>query len=72
MAEAAKGVGRPKVGGGFSLVDGEGRGVTEGDFRGKYALVSWDLCAFFYSILFYLRRRELVGWLWDANLLFVM
>jgi protein SCO1/2 len=40
VAEAAKGVGRPKVGGPFSLVDQEGRVFTDEDMKGKYALVS--------------------------------
>jgi protein SCO1/2 len=40
VAEAAKGVGRPKVGGPFTLIDQEGRGFTEEGLRGKYALVS--------------------------------
>ena len=40
VAEAAKGVGRPKVGGPFSLVDQDARTFTDADLRGKYALVS--------------------------------
>jgi protein SCO1/2 len=40
VAEAAKGVGRPKVGGPFSLVNQDGQTFTEGDIKGKYALVS--------------------------------
>ena len=40
VAEAAKGVGRPKVGGPFSLVDQNGKTFTDGDMKGKYALVS--------------------------------
>lgn len=39
VAEAAKGVGRPKVGGHFELVDQEGRPFTEENLKGKYALV---------------------------------
>jgi len=39
VAEAAKGVGRPKVGGQFELVDQEGTRFTEGNMKGKYALV---------------------------------
>jgi len=40
IAEAAKGIGRPKVGGQFELVDQDGRTFTDRDMRGKYALVS--------------------------------
>ncbi|MCJ1367402.1 Cu-binding protein [Acarospora aff. strigata] len=39
VAEAAKGMGRPKVGGQFELVDHEGRTFTDKDMKGKYALV---------------------------------
>lgn len=39
VAEAAKGVGRPKVGGPFELVDHEGRVFTDGDLKGRYSLV---------------------------------
>lgn len=40
IAEAAKGIGRPKVGGQFELLDQDGRTFTDRDMRGKYALVS--------------------------------
>ena len=40
VAEAAKGVGRPKVGGKFELVDQEGKRFTDEDMRGGYSLVS--------------------------------
>ncbi|KAI9819268.1 MAG: Cu-binding protein [Pycnora praestabilis] len=39
VAEAAKGVGRPKVGGKFELVNQDGRVFTDEDMKGKYALV---------------------------------
>ncbi|KFY05076.1 hypothetical protein O988_00278 [Pseudogymnoascus sp. VKM F-3808] len=39
IAEAAKGVGRPKVGGPFTLVDHDGKPYTEENLRGKYSLV---------------------------------
>ncbi|MCJ1304455.1 Cu-binding protein [Hypocenomyce scalaris] len=39
VAEAAKGMGRPKVGGKFELVDQEGRVFTEDGMRGKFSLV---------------------------------
>jgi len=39
IAEAAKGVGRPKVGGEFSLLDHKGRPFTDADLKGRYSLV---------------------------------
>lgn len=39
IAEQTKGVGRPKVGGEFSLVDQNGNKFTDEDMKGKYALV---------------------------------
>ena len=43
IAEASKGVGKPKVGGEFELVDQEGRSFTDGDMKGGYSLVSkWN------------------------------
>ena len=39
VAEAAKGVGRPKVGGPFSLLDQHGKEFTDGDMKGRYSLV---------------------------------
>ncbi|KAK4232278.1 SCO1/SenC-domain-containing protein [Podospora fimiseda] len=39
IAESAKGVGRPKVGGPFQLMDQEGRTVTDEDLKGRYSLV---------------------------------
>lgn len=40
VAEATKGVGRPKVGGPFQLVDQTGKPFTDQDMKGKYSLVS--------------------------------
>lgn len=40
VAEAAKGVGRPKVGGKFELMDQEGKKFTDEDMKGGYSLVS--------------------------------
>ncbi len=40
IAEANKGVGRPKVGGAFDLVDQHGNRVTDQDLKGRYSLVS--------------------------------
>lgn len=39
VAEAAKGVGRPKVGGKFALLDQEGKTFTDEDMKGGYSLV---------------------------------
>ncbi|RDL36105.1 Thioredoxin-like protein [Venustampulla echinocandica] len=39
VAEASKGVGRPKVGGPFELVDQHGKPFTDADMKGKYSLV---------------------------------
>ncbi|KAI4204191.1 MAG: hypothetical protein LQ350_001382 [Teloschistes chrysophthalmus] len=39
IAEQSKGVGKPKVGGKFELIDQEGRGWTEGNLRGGFTLV---------------------------------
>ncbi|RYP07136.1 hypothetical protein DL764_002683 [Monosporascus ibericus] len=39
VAEATKGVGRPKVGGAFELIDHEGRPFSSEDLKGKYSLV---------------------------------
>jgi len=40
VAEATKGIGRPKVGGHFELVDTEGKPFTHENLKGRYALVS--------------------------------
>lgn len=40
VAEAAKGVGKPKIGGKFELMDQEGRKFTDEDMKGGYSLVS--------------------------------
>ncbi|KAK3901180.1 SCO1/SenC-domain-containing protein [Staphylotrichum tortipilum] len=39
IAESSKGVGRPKVGGPFELVDQDGKTVTDKDLKGRYSLV---------------------------------
>ncbi|KAK3354910.1 SCO1/SenC-domain-containing protein [Neurospora tetraspora] len=39
IADAAKGVGRPKVGGPFELIDHNGNPMTEKDLKGRYSLV---------------------------------
>lgn len=39
IAEATKGVGRPKVGGPFELVDHNGKPFTSEMMKGRYALV---------------------------------
>jgi protein SCO1/2 len=43
IAEAAKGVGRPKVGGTFELVDQNGKPFTSEMMKGKYSLVRFKL-----------------------------
>ncbi len=40
VVEASKGVGRPKVGGVFDLVDHDGKKFTDEDMKGGYSLVS--------------------------------
>ena len=40
IAEQTKGMGRPKVGGPFKLLDHNGNNYTSEDLKGKYALVS--------------------------------
>ena len=39
VAKATKGVGRPKVGGDFHLMDQNGRSFSSEDMKGKYSLV---------------------------------
>lgn len=39
IAEATKGIGKPKVGGPFQLLDHQGRPFTSEDLKGKYSLV---------------------------------
>lgn len=41
IAEATKGIGKPKVGGSFNLVDQDGRPFADEKLKGKYALVCW-------------------------------
>lgn len=43
VAEAAKGLGRPKVGGMFELLDHEGRAFTDQDMKGGFSLVSFKV-----------------------------
>ena len=47
IAEQAKGVGRPKVGGPFELIDQEGKTFTDGDMKGGFSIVS----LFFFELL---------------------
>lgn len=39
IREASKGVGKPKVGGPFELIDQHGKSFTSEDMKGKFALV---------------------------------
>ena len=41
VAEASKGVGRPKVEGPFELIDVDGKPFSEQDLKGKYSLVGY-------------------------------
>jgi len=41
IAEQTKGIGKPKVGGPFKLVDHNGKEFTDKDMRDKYGLVSF-------------------------------
>lgn len=45
IADATKGVGRPKVGGPFELMDQNGKRFTSEDMKGRYALVCLPYCA---------------------------
>jgi protein SCO1/2 len=40
ITEASKGIGKPKVGGEFTLTDHDGKPFTSEMMKGKYALVS--------------------------------
>lgn len=53
VAEASKGVGRPKVGGKFELRDHEGKVFTDQDMKGRFTLVCW------HSVLLARERKEL-------------
>lgn len=44
VAEAAKGVGKPKIGGKFALVDQEGNSFTDADMKGGHTLVRISIC----------------------------
>lgn len=42
LAEASKGMGKPKVGGPFELVDQDGKPFSSEKMKGKYSLVCYD------------------------------
>jgi protein SCO1/2 len=42
IAEASKGMGRPKVGGTFELIDQNGKPFTSDMMKGKFSLVRMD------------------------------
>jgi hypothetical protein len=42
IAEATKGIGKPKVGGEFDLIDHNGNKFTQESMKGKYALVRFS------------------------------
>lgn len=46
IAEFSKGVGKPKIGGKFELVDQEGNPFTDEDLKGGYSLVRISLCVY--------------------------
>jgi hypothetical protein len=46
IAEQTKGIGRPKVGGPFDLIDHNGNPFTDKDLKGKYSLV----CLFYFEL----------------------
>lgn len=78
MADAAKGVGRPKVGGTFELLDHEGKAFTDQDMRGVFSLVSFYVCFLqrereerkcFYGGYFFLSRRTTFYPSWRFQLL---
>lgn len=58
VAEAAKGVGRPKVGGTFELLDHEGRAFTDQDMKGGFSLVSFRCLS---------PSREMENYTWLAD-----
>lgn len=41
IRDASKGVGKPKIGGPFDLVDQDGKPFTSEDLKGKFALVGY-------------------------------
>jgi protein SCO1/2 len=52
IADSNKGVGRPKVGGPFELIDQNGNKVTDQDLKGRYSLVRTPLLSW--------------GWTWAS------
>jgi len=40
VREASKGVGKPRIGGPFALIDQDGKRFTSEDIKGKFTLVS--------------------------------
>jgi protein SCO1 len=55
IADSTKGVGRPKVGGDFELIDQYGKRFTSDDMSGRYALVC---AASFYLILCHIETQR--------------
>ena len=56
IVEASKGVGKPKIGGPFELVDERGEAFTERDLKGGFSIVSFFFSLFlifwgFFSVL---------------------
>lgn len=44
VAEASKGVGKPKVGGKFELIDHDGKAFGDEDMKGQFTLVGFGRC----------------------------
>lgn len=59
IAEATKGVGKPKVGGPFELIDQHRNPFSSEDMKGKYALVSYSMA---YSSASILKADGYDGW----------
>lgn len=57
VAEATKGVGKPKIGGAFTLTDQDGGVFTERDMKGGFSIVR--LFFQFFDTPFPLRREKL-------------
>ena len=64
IAEASKGVGKAKVGGPFTLMDQDGRTLTNEDLKGKYSLVCTTCEAEYYSVVDGGTDKFTTGLLW--------
>lgn len=65
IAEMSKGVGKPKVGGPFTLKDLDGKEFTAEDLKGRYSFVSIpSLPSFFFMGL---GLRLICSWFWGVR-----